>query len=741
MQNYYFPQKTSDASSGPLGIGIKDTYQTMPVASKGRKPLDPISIDIEEKTPGRGTEGSTYNNTLFSNRSFSSKLDFPSTEISENHPNIGKERINQRNQFEMGVPFRHQQFQQNLPYDHVDPNVFNHMSLKERASNKILSPTLQDYLAGDRNFNSGGTDDFPMSGIHFNSKSDHTAYSAAMKALQKKIKIFEQKLHQMALQNEELNQHLTLETQRSAHTQMELEKYKKNEKEMAKELESLTTERDQLHNQLEQTRSEHSNLEATVKMLKEENLTLREENTARNDQIKSSAKTLQEILSKENEVRLAEEMWKRERELYQKKNEELQSKCERLESELDETKKVYKEHLQELVLKNETLSQQFEASKEMFSNEINDFQRELSNIEISNANTINGLEKDKELLQQKLREMEQTIEEKNKEIEELKENLGKFMNHMLETGIEARSSMGFSKHSPMESPIARTQSRTTPRASHMSQLLLSQQGSQPVQGENGGSIAASSKKILQFQSVTTDTNNATDDPRVTTYKGDSHTKLTPGPRQSKQPAHQTAEKFYTPMHSEHLNLSDMRINEIDSPKLRASYSNQVFPPEESRDTLYMDSVAHGPGKSQKKIPNDQRMMYEHQMYQGAGSNNYPIPNFTGDRPYQSEHGSRNLSFGKKQLASFIGSKNSVETMDAERESNRTSRFNLPDRGSDRFSNNEEQIAIIENIVATQKEIDNLNEEYRVVLEKAQVNLDLKRIRINFVVCVIDYGRQ
>lgn len=761
MDKYFLSQKSltpSPVSHQGTGSNPQRSQFTF---KKNKRPPGPVNTDIDDKSLRQISELSIYN-ALFSTRSQNPKQDFSSVEINEEDPiNDESEQVShnasENKQFRgSNARSTAQTSIRKVPNERTSrtPGApsFGAPSFQERNQRAYRQPPQMYQHYEDDQLN----EDYGMNvsdKLNIN-PNQSVAYTGAMRALQSKIRHLEGKLHQVVNQNNELKQLLQIETEKAEQIEQEYEEYKSVEAQINQQLESMETESKKLAEALENEQHERQTLEASLMRLKEENISLFDENKTANKQIKDNSKLLQELIAKEqhaqNELKMSVEALERENKGLQKKNEELQARCEKLESELTETKKIYKDHLQELVVKNEMLTHQLESSKEFYGNQIQDFQRELMNIEEINGAKLQEVEKDKAVLDEKLREAEQVLEAKNREIEELKQSLSRFMNHVLENEKAARQSMDYSPEHQLDSPAQLRFSKTPHRGGP-------QQEQQSMGGLNRISVprfSTTTRKNLQFNA-----NSAFEPTEESSEQFNAAPPLSTRSMQVRNDQNYAsgASRNYSGLEQSLKNQYDYGFAE----KPEGQYRNPLQIHKSSSVRQLNQMVGAAKGYHTERPYFEQQPTYERLASDREGMGNRPTkPNLYESRIddnrsgiYQSGVGSkdleysdrnslqmnvgtpsthlmRSLSFGKKESEGQAQRDLFIQAgFELEKDQNWASRSkqgmqkqnsqgNLNPRSNQ--GNNQEYLSIIENIVATEKEIENLNLEYKETLEKAQV---------------------
>lgn len=768
MDKYFLSQKSLSPSPISYQKGGSNPQQSQFTFKKNKIPPGPIHTDIDDRSMRHASELSIYN-TLFSTRSQNPKQDFSSVEIHEEDPiNDEPEQAYQNNSVHKQIKgpnsrVNPQQSSGRLPSEHVSKHVvapsFGAASIQERKQRigKLQPQTYEQYEHyGNDKLNTEHYDFDLSDKLNFN-PTHSVAYTGAMKALQNKIKHLENKMHHVINENQEMKQLLQFETEKAEQIEQEYEEYKGIESQIRQQLESMEAESKGLAEALEHAQNERQVLEVNFTRLKEENISLLDENGTANKQIKDNSKLLQELLANEKnaqaELKISIEFLKREKEELQKKNEDLQSRCAKTETELAENKKIYKDHLQELVVKNETITHQLESTKDFYGNQISDFQRELSNIEEINNAKLNELEKDKQVLEEKLKDTEQTVETKNREIEELKQSLARFMNHVLETEKVVNKSIEHSQENQPDSPGMARFSKTPHRGTLQEQNR--------VQGPNRVSVprfTTTTRKNLQFNSSVLEPTEEVEEQfnvapplsmRTTHSRNDqnfiasgigSNSMHKQSLKQQNQYDYGLTErpetKYKSPMQNNR-SSSALKLNGMVGNTQGYYTERPSFEQQESYDRFSADGrqfFDRGDVGNTSTNPNQYRDGHDgsRSVYQrGIGGN---IPELNDRNSLQANFLSapmRSLSFGKKdsegqdQKDIFIQA-----ALDLERDPNRISRFKQSMNSKNpqgnlsipnNVGNNQDYLEIIENIVSTEKEIENLNFEYKETLDKAQVN--------------------
>ena len=290
-------------------------------------------------------------------------------------------------------------------------------------------------------------------------KSQETAFTTAMKALQAKVWRLEEKLRQSEALNNQIADQLLNESAQCSKLQEDFETLLSREKELVTAFEQ---ENKALKQRAELLEKEKQFCESTMANVISEKKILSEENSQLHSQLTEQTKLVTELLAREKKLQELSENSSKEVKLKEEtaktQVEQLQAKVKSLEAELIESKKVYKEHLSELVLKKDSQAREIEALKAEYSQQMRDFQKELEFIETSDRARIKELSEQNEVLESRVDELEKSLESRTKENQALRLNLEKYFDQLQQANrklieIQAESPKNISKFPPSSAAI------------------------------------------------------------------------------------------------------------------------------------------------------------------------------------------------------------------------------------------------------------------------------------------------
>lgn len=658
--------------------------------SEGTRRLrEPTKINIVDPNDSQiNTRGLSKN--FSSNRSYTNRTE---TEISQsqfldNEDDAFQEQISRTEHTHRITPKSQLAFlQASASYQQLRSDL----TLREKKVPQNFAPLSQSYLSPTNHRDESGE----LESVDLLSATKTTAYSCAMKALQRKIKELELKYEQSMKMNDELAQRLEFEMAKTNRYKKEIEAHKKMENQICEQIQILESETKRLTKLLEEQSDEKVVFEEKINKLKLENLRLREENSVSVQKLEESAKRLAD--SETTGL-------KKEKEFLEKRNDELQQKCEKLERELEEVKQSYKDYLQEVILKKEALREQFEHSREIYVNQLNDIRRDISQIETDNTSKVIELQKDNEILQEKVNDLIQKKHENSKEIEELKENLSKFVNHTLNHDLSLNHSLtGFSTGRVLESPMNRL--TASKMGNLLSQLNLPQRdsllsphiahtGSTKTMGGNNYKSVSDAIDSLDQNVEGGNQNYFSEVPRNTASKQSPFR-----PQSSMRKG--IEEQFYTPAST--LNQSREETNQQ-----QYLYVDDPFATWEESDNTLRGEISDFTGVSRKNEKNYNDFAKQDDTTASRGSETGKIGLVRhisfGDQPFVFETMNGNMKLhGYKQDG--ISGQIDERSFPQERRSQ---------------NKEEDYVSLIENILAVEKELENTNREYNKTLQRLQV---------------------
>lgn len=745
MENYYFSRKgPSPTPTSYRGIG-NERIQPRQSSIRNVQPPKSLRLNISDNYMLHNPDSVVHDGFLTtrsgSSRIFSSPLDSkpvtdrPTTETAQtNRSTNGRISDDTRgtvNQFPRSL----------TPNKDLGLPTFGSFLAKEKKLQNKPKPEAQPYFETSPAVNDDYDFDYTE---RFNAAwSQSMAYAGAMKALQNKIKSLETQNGQIMEENEELKQLNQLETEKSARLEKRLEEYKVIEARIREQVGALESESRYLAEMLEAAQNERQVLERNLIRLKEENITLRDENGTTNRVNKDNSALLQELLSNEkyseSDLKTSVELLRRENEDLIRQNDELIARCNKAETDLKETKKIYKEHLQELVLKNETLSRQLESCKNFYTNQINDFQRDLSSIEEANKSKMKELEIEKHVLKGKIKDMKRMLAGKDREIEELKQNLGKFMNHVFENESAINKSSDFNPGSHNEASSGIRSSKFPGGSSPEDRFSINEQ----LQGNT--LTANPNLKKVQLH----------DEPNDISDKFDAISPLS---------VHTAYSKNEPNFHSELFGIESPAFRPSVVSKSQNEYGlDEKFEGKSQNKSRFAQRGNGGQGggsptghESYVLERKDPRMGLSVSQNDVASSyltdemgrsptvqanEKYPEFNIQQNNPSnrvsagsQNLHIQRGLSFGKDDNDTPLNSGRSGREKERAlfsqfKQDMKQKQTEEAQKSLDVEGNEQDYVDIIENIIATEKEIENLNNEYKLTMEKAQVRFFSKLVML------------
>lgn len=569
-------------------------------------------------------------------------------------------------------------------------------------------------------------------------KASGNAFSNAMKALQGKVRDLEDELKKTERSKRELANQLLTESRRFAQHELEIMQSSVKEKEASQRVSELEQENKKLSERLANAEKDKQRIEKSFAQCSSEKESLMAENRQFQTQLAENARMMADFIARE---KAAQETHSREiAELKRREEaalglvEQLKERIMHLEQDNAESKKIYKDHLQELVSKNEVLTKQLESCKNDYSQQIQDFESELVNIEESHNAKIREMKTENDALQEKVAELQKTLEAKTKENEELKGNLDKCFSQMLDTNSV--------------SPRRQTQSITktptkTMSESHDTRYQTGKSSLGPKNSINDWhtpeQFEADYSRSHQFRSEQNSDWPSNQKPsKSSQVKQSAQTQLTPKqgqPKHSSQfdnsPREQVsrqqnsmASPFSQKRHG--MNMSVDQHRGSVEPTFRNFEENRgstrMFSVDENGDPLFMESGDSRQQFSHVQILSPQpldldEIMRDHQLIKGTAK-------FNG--------GFKNLSFGKNDFENLVKDqilRNATNTSFTQPKTD-SSPYNQKDKVN-KQAEDKQLLALVESISELQQEVHKKNREYQELLAKAQVIITIKFFLIIF----------